>query len=383
MIPAMILQFCLAVIIYTYIGYPLVLLFLAFFCPKRELPEMEDWPKISVLMAVHNEAERIHDAIRNNLENGYPHDKIELIVCSDGSTDDTNALVQQYEDPRVRLAVSPEQIGVNEVVALGAKQATGDIFLLTHAKAAFEPGAIQRLARLFADPKMGVATGRILYRNPLKSSVGSGYTAYWSIETRVRELESRLGIGVVVVGAFEMIRREAYLPVPSQYNNDMIAPTYACSKGFRAGFDKDALLVATQKKSPTEEFARRLRMAIRGWSSVPYTLSVIPFFSSLKCWFALISHKYLRWSTWAFMMGAFIANGLLWSFPVFRALFILQVVFYAMAAAGWLLARMRIRIRLLSMPFYFCLLQVAGMVGLIQALCGKRLAVWKPVNPVD
>ena len=375
--------FCFAVIVFTYLGYPLLLAMIVGFRSKRSVAQGHDCPKLSVLIAAHNEQDHICQKVQNVLENGYPSDRIEVIVCSDGSTDRTNELVSQYADQRVRLAASSSNIGVNEVFALGAEKGSGDLFLMTDTGAMFEDGAILKVARLFADPQMGLATGRILYRNPLKSSVGSGYSAYWSIETKVRELEAKLGFAVVIVGAFEVIRRDAYLPVPSQYNNDMIAPMHVRAMGYRADFVSDALLVTDQRKSPGQEFSRRLRMAIRGWSSIPYILKAAPFFRNIGAWLTLISHKYLRWSTWAFMIGAFTASGLLWQRPLFRAVFMLQLVFYAMATAGWLLARKNIRVRPLSLPFYFCLLQAAGMVGLIETLRGKRLAVWKPVNPVN
>ena len=372
---------CIGIIGVTYAGYPLLLALIGLIKGRPAQVDMEDWPKVSILMAVHNEEGRMLQAIRNNLENGYPEYKIEVIVCSDASTDGTNRLVEECGDPRVRLVTSPTQIGVNEVTALGAAQATGDLFLLTHAKTAFEKGAIQKLARHFADPKVGIATGRIIYRNPLKTTVGSGYKAYWLIETGVRAMEGRIGVGCVVVGAFEMIRREAYMPFPSQFSNDMTAPMYACSKGFLYRYELDAVQYTEQRKNPGQEFTRRLRMAVRGWSSIPFMRSVVPFHRSLRVWLVAILHKYLRWSTWLFMIGAFAANGwLLGSGRFYQVVFALQVTFYALALLGWAASAAGKRISTLTAPFYFCLLQAAGMVGLIQSLCGRRIGVWKPEN---
>jgi len=371
----------IGLILYTFIGYPLLLALLVLLKGKPVCPEVEDWPKLSILMAVHNEQERIVQAIRNNLENGYPPEKIEVIVCSDGSTDETNARVEAFGDPRVKLVASPEQIGVNEVTGLGAAQAAGDLFLLTHAKTAFEGGAIQLVARHFADPTVGIATGRIVYRNPLKTAVGGGYKGYWLIEAGVRRLESHLGIGVVVVGAFEMVRREAYMTVPSRFSNDMSAPMIARSKGYRCRYEIDAIQTTDQKKDPGEEFTRRLRMAVRGWCSLPYMLGIIPFWRNLIDWAALLSHKYLRWSTWAFMIPVLLANAFLLDRGLFyQVMFALQGAFYAVALLGWAFSAFKIRAGGLSLPFYFCLLQAGGMVGLFQALAGRRIGVWKPVN---
>lgn len=378
MIAYVIFWLCLAVIVFTYAGYQLLLTALVAIKRPRPLPEMTDWPRLSALIVAHNEQENIRNKIRNILDSGYPPDKLEVIVCSDGSTDDTNELVEQFGDRRVKLAASAENIGVNEAFALGVGSATGELLLMTDASSLFEDGAILKAARLFADERIGLVTGRIHYRNPLNSSVGKGYGAYWSIETPVRQLEAALGLAAVIVGAFEMVRRQAYLPVPSQYNNDMAQPVYARSLGFRVGFAPDALLVAVQRKNPEQEFACRLRMAIRGWSSIPYILKVAPLSRNLASWAALICHKYLRWLTWLFMIGVLVTNVLLLESVFFQVFFCLQVAFYLAAAVGWLLSVRKIRVKLLWIPFYFCLLQAGGMVGLIQTLGGKRVGTWKP-----
>jgi len=380
MLPLALFWACFGVIAFTYIGYPLLLWLLASIKGAAEPIEMVNWPTVSALVVGRNEELNICNKIRNILDNGYPPDKLEVIVCSDGSTDDTNRLVDQYGDERVKLAASQKNIGVNEAFALGAQKATGELLLMTDSASLFEPGAIGKVVSMFADPKIGLATGRIMYQDPLKSSVGKGYSAYWSIETRVRKLEASVGLAVVIVGAFEVIRRKAYLPVPSMYNNDMIAPMYARHLGFRAGFDSEALLVTVQKKNPKQEFARRLRMAIRGWSSIPYILRVAPFGQNISGWLAIIVHKYLRWSTWAFMAACFASSAMLLESRLFQVIFVLQAAFYVVALAGWLLNTIGVRLRLLSMPFYFCLLQAGGMIGLVQTLMGKRMGVWKPVE---
>lgn len=371
----------ISVILYIYVGYPLLLLALAIFKPKFRIPEAAELPTISVLMAVHNEADRIEQAIANNLENGYPPDKIEVIVCSDGSTDNTDELVDRYDDTRVKLVSSPEQIGVNEVVALGAEQASGELFLLTHAKTSFQQGAIETLARHFTDPRVGIATGRIIYRNPMGTAVGSGYRGYWLVEAGVRSLESRLGLGVVVVGAFEMIRKQAYLPVPSQYSNDMTAPMYTRSKGLLCRYEPKAIQFTDQTKSSSQEFARRVRIAVRAWCNLPYMLTVVPLWKNLTDWAAILSHKYLRWFTWPFMIAAAIANvAIIGQGRLYFVSMALQIAFYAAAVIGWLLAKLGLRQKLFWPAFYFCLLQTAAAVGFFQALLGKRIRAWTPTK---
>jgi len=371
---------CVGVIAFTYVGYPLLLWLLVLIKGKPPRPQVTEWPGISVLVAARNEEHNIAKKIANILANGYPPEKLEVIVCSDGSTDATNRVVEQYDDPRVHLAAAPTSIGVNEVFALGAERAAGEVLLLTDANAAFEAGAIATAAAHFADPAVGIVSGRIIFQDPLKAVVAGGYRSYWRIETRVRLLESHLGVAAVIVGAFELIRREAYLPVPSRYNNDVSAPAYAFSKGFRCRYEPKAINTTVQRKTPGQDFTRRARMALRCFTSLGYLRGKVPFFRNLRPWAALLCHKFLRYLSWPFMIGAFVANLFLLASTFFLVTFIAQAAFYGMALAGWLLAAARIRFQLFSLPFYFCLLQAAGLTALAQAIAGRHVGVWKPVG---
>ena len=364
---------------YTYAGYPLALALAVLVRGKPRAPEAREWPKVTALVVAHNEADRIAGKVRNILENGYPGD-LEVIVCSDGSTDRTNEIVEAFGDPRVHLAASPSNIGVNEAFALGAKQATGEVFLMTDSGALFEPGALGTAARHFADREVGFVSGRIVFENPLGSAIGSGYRSYWSIETGVRRLESHLGLGVVTVGAFEMVRRDAYISVPSRVSNDLIAPMYAHSLGLKCRYEPDALLVTPQKKSPGQDFARRIRMAVRGWSSLSYIRKHVPPLRNPGSWLALISHKYLRWGAGMFLIGLFAANALTLNDRFYQVTFALQVLAYGSALVGWALSARGKHVQPFSAAFYFCLLHLAGLAGLLQALLGRRIATWKPVD---
>jgi len=372
---------CAGTIIFTYAGYPLVLGLLALVKGRPPAPvEPTEWPFVSALVVAYNEERQIENKIRNILENGYPADRIEVVVCSDGSTDQTNERVKAYGDPRVRLAASPVNLGVNAAFARGAAEAKGDVFLMTDSGSLFDQGAIQKVARHFADPKVGLVSGRILFENPLKSSIGSGYRAYWLVETGVRELESRLGIGAVTVGAFEMIRRTAYLPVPSHLSNDISAPMYTHHLGFLCRYEPQGVTVAQQRKTAGQDFARRLRMAVRTWSTIPYLLGMVPFLQNIGTWLALLCHKYLRFITWLFSLGMLVANLFLLDGSFYRATLAAQGLACVITLIGWILTVVNLRVRPLTIPFYFCLLQAAAMVGLLQALAGRRIQTWKPAD---
>jgi cellulose synthase/poly-beta-1,6-N-acetylglucosamine synthase-like glycosyltransferase len=371
---------CAGLALFTYVGYPLVLGILVLLKRDRRTVESAALPTLSALVVGRNDEARVVGKIRNILDNGYPADRLEVIVCSDGSTDGTNDRVSQFGDARVRLAASPTNVGVNEAFALGAAAAKGEVLLLTDSGALLEPGALAAAARHFADPRVGLVSGHIEFRDLRGSSVAGGYRAYWSVETVVRRLESDLGLMAVVVGAFEMVRREAYIGVPSELNNDVAAPFYARSRGFRCRYEPGAVIVAEQKKTVEQDFARRVRMALRAWSTVPYLARLAPVPKNLGPWAVVIGHKYLRYLVGVFLLGLLAANAFLLGARFYQVTFGAQVLGYAAALAGWALAALNIRVWPLALPFYFCLLQTAGIVGLVKALAGKRVGTWKPVD---
>lgn len=371
---------CAGLILFTYIGYPLLLMILNLFVQRKALPETTNWPDISVLISARNAGEAIEAKIANVLANGYPADRIEVIVYSDGSTDDTNQRVREFGDPRVQLVFSEENIGKNALMERAVQAARHEILVLTDYSELFEPNAIQNAVRHFVNPKIGLVSGRIIYGDPLKSNIGAGYVAYWLIENGVRILESNLGYIAVTVGTFEVIRRDAYFPVSSHLNNDMFAPMYARSRGYVCRFEPQAVLTTEQRRNSSQELARRIRMAIRGFSTLGIMWKQIPFFRNPGTWCVTLCHKYLRWMTWLFMIGILVANVFLVWTPLYLFLLAAQLLGYGMAFVGWGLSLCNRRIRIFTMPFYFCLLQVAAFIALFRTIRGHRIGAWKPTE---
>jgi len=57
--------------------------------------------------------------------------------------------------------------------------------------------------------------------------------------------------------------------------------------------------------------------------------------------------------------------------------FLLQTSFYLSALAGWAAERQRKRIRILSLPLFFCVLNLASFLALVRTLFGKKDVTWK------
>jgi len=159
----------------------------------------------------------------------------------------------------------------------------------------------------------------------------------------------------------------------------MLVPMEVTAQGYRVVYEPRAVVRAVQKKRGKQEFNRRLRVAVRGWSSLPTLLRAVPPWKTPLNWVAQFSHKYLRWLTGFLLIGLLVSNALLWREPVYRWFLVAQGVFYAVAIVGYVASLFIARLpKVLAMPYWFCLVQAAGLVGLIQSVAGRRVATWKP-----
>src|SRR4051794_23490927 len=116
---AAVLWTCAALIVFSYLIYPVLVWGLSRWCVRSVVPpacEQEDWPSVSLLIAAYNEEDVIEERVRNALKMDYPSDRLEIVIASDGCTDRTTAIVRLYEDRGVRLLDFPERRGKSTVL---------------------------------------------------------------------------------------------------------------------------------------------------------------------------------------------------------------------------------------------------------------------------
>ena len=180
----------LAVILYTYAGYPILIAIAARIASrpwKRAAWPLDSSPApISIVMAVHNGANMLSEQLKHLLTL-EPALIREVIVVSDGSTDATAQILRETSDPRLRAFILPEQGGKCVAVNHGVAQASGEILLFVDIRPRVEAGALTSLLANFADPKVGCVAGELLLSqegNDATTSAVSGL--YWRYEQWIR-----------------------------------------------------------------------------------------------------------------------------------------------------------------------------------------------------
>jgi cellulose synthase/poly-beta-1,6-N-acetylglucosamine synthase-like glycosyltransferase len=368
-----------ALLVYVYVGYPLLLSILAAFS-RRKAAQPGYLPTISVLIAARNEEASIGRKLQETASLDYPEDKLEIIVLSDGSTDRTDEIVAAHGDPRVRLLRMPERKGKTHAQNQGAGAARGEILVFSDATTIYHPQALRYLAANYRDPSVGAVSGRYQYFDPEQNSpTGSGSIAFWNYENLIKMFQSRIRTITGCCGCIYSVRKSAYSELPADIISDLVQPLWVIQKGYRVVFENRALAFEETTQSTAEEFSMRVRVvtrAIRGLLSVPDLLKPWKY-----PWVALqlTSHKVLRWLVPLFLIALFVSNAVLAGQPVYRFVFALQLVFYLFALFSTRVPVHRY-FKLLSLPLYFCTLNLAALLSIIAVFRGRKYVVWETVR---
>lgn len=362
---------------YVYAGYPLLIFALSRLRPQ---PVRRDdvTPPVTFLIAAYNEATVIREKLDNTLALDYPPGLLEVIVVSDGSTDGTDEIITRDYAGRVRLLRLGGRQGKTLGQNRGAEAATGDILVFSDATTMYRPQALRALTRNFADPTVGLVTGQVLYGLETGAAADRGRAAYWNYETFLRDSESLFHSVLGSAGCVYALRRRLYTPLPAEIISDVCQTVKVVQQGYRAVVDNDALVYEpAESRAIGEELERRARVIARGLRGKWFLRD---FFHPLRhpwfCW-QVLSHRILRWAVPVFLLIALAANLFLLAEPFYRLTFAAQVAFYGAAAAGYALERWHVRARVLMIPLYFCLVNLAPLLAFRSLLRGERKIVWE------
>jgi cellulose synthase/poly-beta-1,6-N-acetylglucosamine synthase-like glycosyltransferase len=370
---------CAAILIYVYLGYPLLLALIAAFARRPE-PEPDYLPTLSVLLSAYNEEAHIGQKIERTLKLDYPADKLEVVVVSDGSVDRTDSIVRSFHDSRVRLLRIPSRRGKTNAQNEGVRICRGEIVVFSDATTLYHSQALRHLASNYQDPRVGAVSGRYQYFDPAgQSPTGLGSIAFWNYENLIKTFQSKIKTITGCCGCIYSIRRRLYTPLPDDIISDLVQPLKVILKGYRVIFERRALAYEETTQSAQQEFSMRVRVVTRGMRGL---LSVPDL---LKPWkwpwesFQLLSHKVLRWLVPFFLIGLFVTSAILWSQPIFKLFFLAQALFYLTAIFSLFVPAHR-RWKPFAMPLYFCTLNAAALVSLLEVCRGKRYVVWETVR---
>lgn len=369
-----------AALCYTYVGYPLLLVMVSRLSGRAV--RRADWtPAVSVIITAYNEERDLAAKLENTLALDYDPDKLEVIVASDCSTDRTDEIARQFGARGVRLHRQQERQGKTAAQNAAIREARGEIILFSDATTLYQRDVLRFINRNFADADVGCVAGRLIYVDPSKSSVGRGARSYWEYETFLKRHESRAGSLIGASGCLYAVRRSAYVPLYHEACSDFLIATKMVEQGLRAVYEPDAVCTEETNRRTDRELRMRVRVITQTFTDLWRHRSMMNPLRSGFYAIQLLSHKVMRYLVPFFLIAILLASMALAPFSaIYAAALLVQVAFYLMAALAWALEHLGMRNRLLALPQYFVLANLASLIAFCKFLSGERYASWEPIR---
>lgn len=369
----------LSIVLYTYLGYPILLGLLVKIRGPREvsLYSDEELPGITVLVACYNEADILEQKIQNTARLDYPVDKRKHWFVTDGSSDNSPEIIRKHAG--FVVFHENERKGKNAAVNRVMKQVTTPIVIFCDANTILNREALKLLVRHFKDPKVGAVAGekRVMLGDS-ENAAGSGEGAYWKYESLLKKWDSQLNTVVGAAGELLAVRTELYEEVPKGvFIEDFRLSMNIAKSGYRVVYEPDAYAMETASASIEEERKRKVRISAGGLIEVWHFMDLLNFFRYGMLTFQYVSHRMLRWTLAPLcLLLLLIANVMLVNIQFFKIILVLQVLFYLVAILGYLFKDKKVPFKIIFVPYYFVFMNISVYQGLVRLIKGSQSAVW-------
>jgi cellulose synthase/poly-beta-1,6-N-acetylglucosamine synthase-like glycosyltransferase len=363
----------MALVAYTYVGYPIVLWVLTQLRP-HDARKGSIQPSVSIIIAARNEADKIRRKIEHTLALDYPPGRFEVLVASDASDDGTDDIVDEYAGRGVRLVRAPLRKGKENAQGLALAAATGDIIVMTDSATLLEPEALRRLVENFADASIGAVSSEDFLVDAAGNPTAEG--VYVKFEMWVRRLESRFHSIVGLSGSCFAIRRELCGYWPATLASDFLSALHAARAGYRAIADPSARGRFVAVASTQAEMRRKVRTFLRGITVLMANLDLLNPLRYGRFAFQLASHKLLRFLAPILLVVGLVASALVGE-PLYYAAFAAQAAFYLLAYASGIVPRLQQQ-RLVRVAHFFTMVQVAMLMAWVKYAMGQQQVTWEP-----
>ncbi len=366
---------CLALCVYTYIGYGLLLYIMV--RVKRwlkgkpqplEQPADAELPEVTFLVCAYNEQDVVEWKMQNIRELDYPRVKLHIMWVTDGSSDQTNEKLRQYED--VTVVFSPERRGKTAALNHGISEVKTELTVMTDANTLVNSQALREIVRCFQDPQVACVAGekRVMARQDGEiAAEGEGF--YWKYESTLKQLDSELYSAMGAAGELNAIRTALYEPMPeTALLDDFVMSMNMVDKGYRIAYTSKAYAMEYGSANLEEEAKRKRRIAAGGLQSSWWLLGMMNPFRHFLVAFQFVSHRVLRWTITPIAMVALIPINvaLVWmkAGTCYTAIWILQLLFYLAAFGGYLMEQRGRKQKWLYIPYYFLFMNINVFRGM-------------------
>lgn len=361
----------LFLIVFAYIGYPIWVYMRARFRP-RPVRTASIFPRVTVLLAIHNGESYLDDKLQNLTSLDYPPDLLEIIVVSDGSTDGTEEILTAWEGPRLQAVRLSDHCGKAQALNCGIVRAHGELIVCTDVRQAIASDAIKLLVENFADPSVGCVSGQLMIGQDAAHGSSKGVGLYWQMEKKIRTWEALAGSSVGVTGSFYAVRKELLAPLPDEtILDDVYIPMQCARLGGRVVFESRAHAYDPLTPDAKMEFRRKLRTLFGNYQLLRLAPWILTASNPLR--FEFVCHKLLRLLVPFALFGLLVSTAWLGA-TMYGYVLGLQLAFYGLAGLGSMRIPLGVLKRLSSISLAFAVLNSAALVAFFYFVSGRKPA---------
>ncbi|MBV5329477.1 MAG: glycosyltransferase family 2 protein [Chlorobium sp.] len=373
--------FSFSFIVFTYVGYPLILLVLSRISSRPVSSDLGCLqPFASIVVAAKNEAHGIGKRLNNLLEQDYPADKLEIIIVSDGSSDDTVSIIQNLVDnlppclaETTVYDYTPSK-GKPTALNIGVELAKGEIIVFADSRQQFEKNTVSQLVSNFSDPTIGAVSGELVFLKESDSKIKAQMGAYWIYEKTIRKMEGMSGSVVGVTGAVYAIRKKLYQYLPPEtILDDVLTPMNIIMQGYRVIFDSNALAYDSPSRDVGHEWKRKVRTLAGNWQLISLRKDLLNPFKD-KLMFRFFFHKIARLLVPGFLVLLLITS-ILQSGIFFGLISVMQILVYLTALLAHFFQKIQHNC-IVKTIYFFCSLNFAAIAAFFVWSTGRISTIW-------
>lgn len=375
-----------ALVLYSYALYPLLLLLIAglhqsvtdaryvFGKRNRRISVATELPAVAIIISAFNEERHLQQRLENLLKLDYPQDLLDVYIGSDGSTDATNSILAQLQNPRIHAIAFADNRGKASVLNDLVLRTTAPVLVFSDANSFFSRDALKILVSHFNDATVGAVSGELRL---LAVEGNNQDSLYWRLEQLLKFLEARIGGLLGANGAIYAIRRNLWKPLrPDTICDDFCVAMNVAVTRHRLVYEPGAWAEEDTPSDIADEYKRRVRIGIGNFQAL-FRHPEFMFRTSLGTRFSYISHKVLRWIAPHLLILSVLAAAVLASHPAWRMFLVLQLAAYLGAAALYLASRHVSLPSILSIPAFLFALNWAFLIASIRFLSGRYSGTWR------
>jgi len=377
------------IIAYSYIGYGIllfVLVNLKRLVKKEKFDDISDIfePEITLIVAAFNEEDFIEKKIDNTLQLDYPASKLKLLFVTDGSTDNTAAIVSRFTN--IQLMHQPERRGKVAAVNRAMKLVATPYLIFSDANTLLNKDCVREIVKHYQHAKVGgVAGEKKVITTETDQAAGVGEGLYWKYESFLKKMDSEFYSVVGAAGELFSIRTELFETTREDIIiEDFVQSLEICMKGYIIKYEANAFAMESSSLSMKDEEKRKVRICAGAFQAMVILKGLFNIFKYPALSFQFISHRILRWTLCPLcLVMLFIVNAVL-AFEqqgmFYQLFFLLQLFFYMLALIGWIFAHRNIMIKILYVPYYFLFMNISVFMGFSRFIKKNQTTLWEKAS---